>query len=597
MGHVSPLGADLQQGLETSSGLSGQVWMKRATLPPPVKKVERATLPEGAIKMRSDCAPEAMRVRSNRKWVNVEKGDLETLARVSNDEALYRYRVVGPVVSGAPVLVTAKNDLGACSALICRMFATPLVPLPGIWEFAKNFRSLLWPGYECPPKSMSTRDWLASMPAHRMRALTQAFELYSRTGWRKRYSEFSSFLKDEFLPGFAKEELALRQVAEVVPRLINAPHDVTHLIAGPKIKPFMGWLKEQWGYDNYIFYGSATPDKLQKWLDRFSTMGQRFYFWSDYSMFDASHNADTWDFVEHFYREHQHDQDFVRVLEAWRAPKGKLGNFKYTGRIMNASGRDDTAYANAVLNGTAMVLSVTAAWCGKTLTTVTRSDVEEITSVLVLSVCGDDALGSLPYIGSERADRFLKDCKDNLAKFGFTAKMFGSYRLVDAVYLGHRPYCVAGRWFWGKTLGRALYKLGYQRSLVGDGCAFFNGIVQMHLTCSRHVPILGDIARIWWARTEGQKVTSWVPDPNKPWENMGLFGPDHYDQSTLDALAQAYTVDSTVFRTDLKETLTDVEVKAEDFIELLQELERVLIGLPCVVDHWLLRHMVLVDEQ
>lgn len=597
MGYVTPLGGDVQQGLETAGGPCGQVWLKKGTYMPKASKIASAVLPAGAIKMRATVAPRALRERQPRsKWIDVQKDDLEVLRQHVEEDVRYAYRVVGPVISGAPAMMTTKNDYMALSALLGRMFAMAPAPQPGIWDWAARFISVLWPHFEEPPEELSQDDWLASMPAKRRRALTEAMQMYRETGWRKRYAKFKSFLKDEPLPGFMKKDGALFPLERQIARLINAPNDVTHCIAGPKIKPYMGWLKKQWHKDNFLFYGSTGPDKLQAWLEMFSTMGPRFYFWSDYSMYDASHNDQSWKFVEAFYAQHKHDADFQRVLDSWRAPKGTLGNFKYTGRIMNASGRDDTALANALLNGTAMFLSVTAAWCNKSLAEVSLADTHEVASLLKLSVCGDDALGSLPLIDQERAEKFLKDSKANIETFGFSAKMFGSYNLEDCVYLGHRPYPVAGKWYWGKTLGRALYKLGYQSKVTGDGFAHFKGICKMHDVCSRHVPVLSDLTLAWDAATEGGKVTAWEPDPNKPWELMGTFGPRSYDESTIASVARAYTVSKTSIRGDLEGTLQDVKVTVEDVKELIEYVKTVR-GQPCVLDHWLLRHMVVVDEQ
>lgn len=200
-------------------------------------------------------------------------------------------------------------------------------------------------------------------------------------------------------------------------RLINAPHDVTHVIAGPKIKPYMGWLKRQWTYDSVLFYGGTEPEKLLMWLRR-ATSQPRFVFWSDISMMDTSHCEESWDFVEHFYRQHLGDPVFRKVLGAWRVPHGTLGNLRYRGRCMNASGRDDTALANALLNGVAMLLSVTAAWYQIEVKEVGIQHIHRISDELLLSVCGDDSLGWLPLVSDERIQDFILRSKAALTLFG-----------------------------------------------------------------------------------------------------------------------------------------------------------------------------------
>lgn len=397
---------------------------------------------------------------------------------------------------------------------------------------------------------------------------------------------------------FEKNGLDLLPLRAMVDRLINAPHDVTHCIAGPKIKPYMAWLKSQWSYDSSLFYGGTTPDKLQAWLTRATSCGPKLVFWSDYSMFDASHNVDTWHFVEEFYQQHRHDVDFMRVLEVWRLPTGTIGDLRYQGRVMNASGRDDTALANALLNGIAMMLSVTAAWFRKPLRDVRISDLEAIKSELLLSVCGDDALGFLPACDDARALEFITDARAHLTAFGFKAKMFCSSRFEDAVYLGHRPLPVNGLWYWSRTIGRCIYKLGWQLGTRGDPSAHFLGIAAMHSQCSSHVPVLSDICKTWLSTRKGAKINHWKPDPNKPWERMGLFGPENYADDTIEALARAYTVEKTALRGDLDLAGTIVTAASvRECINYVCEVVREAAGRPCVLDHWLLRHMVVVDEQ
>jgi hypothetical protein len=475
------------------------------------------------------------------------------------------------------------------------MFRSVPTPTKGLWSWAASFKREILPFYEVPPGELSDEEWLSSMPSNRQAPLRRAMEIWKGSGWNKKYARFSVFIKEELLAGFGKDDNGLLPLREMVARLIYGPHDVTHCIAGPKIKPYLDWLKKQWNFENYIFYGSTTPEKLQEWLVRFSSQGERTYFWSDFSQFEVTHSGDTWDFIEHFYRQHAYDQDFLRVLRAWRVPCGVLGDLKFTGRIMNASGRDDTAFANAVLNGFATVLSITSAWCKVPLMSLTLADLQRTQLDLMLSVCGDDALGSLPAMDQGEALGFLERSRANLTEFGFIAKMFCSNKLEDAVYLGHRPICIGGKWYWSRTLGRCLYKLGYQTKVVGDPGAHFMGICQMHMVCSKHVPVLSDICRAWLNCRAGAKVNSYVSDSSKPWLEMGKFGPDGYDYEALESLARAYTVDRRPCRRDLSPN--NVKVTAEDFVDLIGYINASISGIPCVLDHWLLRHMVWVDEQ
>jgi len=477
------------------------------------------------------------------------------------------------------------------------MFRYPQPPAPGVWEWASQFKHFLFPAYEQPPEEMGVWEWLESMPSHRRRVLREVLqEWLVCPDWQPKHAKFHSFLKFEPLPRVDKDRDGIFDLQFLVDRLINAPHDVTHIIAGPKIKPYLGWLKKQWHRDNFLFYGSASPEDLQYWLARCTSKGRRLVFWSDYSMFDNSHNLDTWKFVEHFYRQHKADDLFQKVLDAWRVPEGTLGkDVKYRGRPMNASGRDDTALANALLNGVAMVLCVTASWFKLPLTQVKLSHVHLISTELDLSVCGDDALGFLPWVPEEEALGFINRAKEALAQMGFKAKMFCSDRFEDAVYLGHRPIQVSGSWYWSKTLGRCLWKLGLQNSLSGDGWAHFMGICKMHEVCSKHVPVLADIVGAYQAVGDGSKVNAWTPNPDKPWEMMGMFGPKYYDDDAIFSIASAYSVTRRPCRKDL--SAEDVVVTASDVRDLISYVRRTITQPgPCVLDHWLLRHMVWVDE-
>lgn len=597
-GYVSNHGRELTERLQVCSGTCGLVQMGGRERPPPQKKLDLVKkIPAGAVKLLATEAPKTLRHRARGKWVNLEKNDLarlSTLVPVTRP----RLRLVGPAVSGAIPMVSLGSDYNRCKALMCRMFAHPPGPRQGIWRWAARFKSFLFSEYESPPEEMTTAEWIASLPAIRRVALTDAMELYSQSGWSKKYEDFHSFVKAELLPDFGKEGIELVPLRAMVDRLINAPHDVTHCIAGPKIKPYMAWLKKQWSVDSSLFYGGVNPEDLLRWLRR-ATSQPRFAFWSDYSMFDSSHNEDTWEYVEHFYRQYAGDKDFQKVLRAWRAPKGTLGNLRYRGRTMNASGRDDTALANALLNGTAMYLSVTAAWYRIEVTEVELKHVQGISDVLLLSVCGDDALGFLPLLELPEMKQFCETVRKNLALFGFKSKFYASLQFEDCVYLGHRPVRVGGEWYWARTIGRCLYKLGWQLEPRGDPRAHFAGICQMHDICSGHVPIISDICRTWLKVSQGCKVNSWKPDPDKPWEEMGRTAPKCYDYDTLESIARAYSVGNTSLREDL-EGFEPRVLHPQDILDAIHHCVEVVGssgGRPCVLDHWVLRHMVLVDEQ
>lgn len=264
---------------------------------------------------------------------------------------------------------------------------------------------------------------------------------------------------------------------------------------------------------------------------------------------------------------------------------------------MNASGRDDTAFANGVLNGMASYISYCASWYKIRAREVTADLCLAFANVIRLAVCGDDSIAFLPCMSGEARSSFVARLRENIASFGFKAKAFASNRIVDAVFLGHRPVRVAGRYFWSRTIGRALFKLGWQAETKGDGAAWMTGIMDMHKICSPHVPILSDIAECWVQAHNGAKRTPVKLDPNKPWEWMtrGLSLP-RYDQQTLEDLALAYSVYRDAERGDLVPTC--VSVTAQDIQDCITHVRMyAATGLPHVLDHWVLKHMVWVDEQ
>jgi hypothetical protein len=310
-------------------------------------------------------------------------------------------------------------------------------------------------------------------------------------------------------------------------------------------------------------------------------------------MFDCTHTAETWEFMEDLYwRAGINDSDFWAVMAAWRRPSGTIGPFKYKAQVMNASGRDDTALANGVLNGVATFLSACAAYLKKPLARLTVADVRACRSNIQLSVCGDDTLGRVPL--TVDASAFKRLMEYNLKLFGFVPKLFTSDRLEDCVYLGMRPYPTKSGWLWGKTIGRATYKLGWV-TIKGDQdlMALMTGIADMHALCSRHVPVLSDIARKIVELRRGAKRTPVKFDDSKPWEWINLEHKVDYDEVTIAHVAAVYT--SRSLPGFPRDPDVDVLVTPRDVRDLIAAIDRVE-SLPCVVDHWLWRRMVTTDD-
>jgi hypothetical protein len=154
-----------------------------------------------------------------------------------------------------------------------------------------------------------------------------------------------------------------------------------------------------------------------------------------------------------------------------------------------------------------------------------------------------------------------------------------------------RPYPTRSGWFWGKTIGRATYKMGWMLYQQGrDPMAHVTGIADMHILCSSHVPVLSDLAKKIVELRQGARRTPQVMDPEKPWEWTYKAGVA-YDDLTLEAVARVYGRRGTAgFPCDYEREVTVHDV--QDLISEIQKVER----LPCVVDHWLWKHMVFADD-
>ncbi len=588
----------MRENLHVPTCYPGIVAVPAEQFGPPAARWDSAAIPPGAVRVNSTVG--ARLGKPAVRWADMEKADLAKLQSfgVSNKR---RLTLGGIGCSGARPMVSANTDYVRFKALGCRFFREPTPkdlelrpwgkgPREGIWDWAWQFVDELLPSFEA--EKMVFESWLAGMPSRRRAALERAWKQYRRTGWRRGYRKFKAFIKTEMLPGFAKAGGDIVRMEAMVDRLIQGPHDATHCIAGPWLKPLVWRLKEIWTFDGAIFYGGCGPEPLHKFLTTRLMAANATFFWSDFSMFETTHSADSWQFMERLYRRARvTDVDFWNVMDVWRQPEGSLGNLRYKAPVMNASGRDDTSLANGILNGFATYLSVAAAYLGVPLQDLTVPMVRGLRHEIVLSVAGDDSIGRLPALTPERAKEVAQAVRYNVGCFGFVTKFAYSDRLSDAVYLGMRPYPTAKGWFWGKTIGRASYKLGWLLDRgERDPLAHITGIADMHAKCSLHVPVLSDLALKIVELRQGMKRTPVVLDPNRPWEWTLQAGVE-YDDLTVEAVASAYTVKP---RPGMEDT-TDKTVSAADVRELIAAIRRI-DRLPCVVDHWLWRHMIAVDE-
>lgn len=601
LGYTTYAGYQVQQNLHVPTCYPGIVKVHGEELPP--KESKWVKVDTGPGMTSCPCSPgvkcdlNAARAKMSRdnapkRWDDFKKTDLEKLKVPVAPRFTHVLGGIG--CSGARPMVSARTAYNCAKALLGRVFLELPErdwnpeggPKPGIWAKAKEFVNLLLPGFEAPRMAFS--EWLETMPKRRRAALQRGWDRYERAGWLDSYASFTSFVKTELLPGFGKIGGDLVRLEEMLDRAIHGPSEESHCIAGPIVKPYVRKLKEIWGPKGAIFYGSCAPEKLHMWLQEL-VAEERQYFWCDFSMYDRTHSLDSWAFVESLYD--TTDPMFRKVLDAWRRPRGRFGPLKYQAPVCNASGRDDTALANALLNGFATYLSVCSAWLRVPVEELTVGQVQGCMTEIRLSVCGDDSLGWLPLCSEERMAEFRRDFNVNIMKFGFIAKLCTSTQVDDCVYLGMRPYPTKQGWFWGKTIGRASYKMGWLLEQQGrDPMAHVTGIADMHVLCSSHVPVLSDLAKKIVELRQGARRTPQLMDPEKPWEWTYKAGVA-YDDLTLEAVARVYS------RRDTEGNPCEFEreVTVHDVRDLIKEIGKVE-RLPCVIDHWLWKHMVFSDD-
>jgi hypothetical protein len=343
-------------------------------------------------------------------------------------------------------------------------------------------------------------------------------------------------------------------------------------------------LKTKWNRHSHIFYAAVSVEELNLWFNSHYVKGH-WAVMCDYSMFDNSHSDLSWDWVESIYRRmglYEHDPRFEAVMKAWRSPKGRLTGkgwmLKYRAFVMNASGRDDTALANALLNGAVMFLCLCAIFADKTVEQLILRDILYGISEIKLSVCGDDSLALIPFLPCP-PEEFRPRLSGLLGLFGFDAgadKMKLSQNPFDMVYLAMRPYPSGGKWYFGKTIGRALWKLGWRLDAdSGDQEAWMAG--NMHQVCWSQaiVPILSDVAASYLRVHGNRTYRMYDPDPNRPWE-YGTCTPP-YSSEVLSYVAAGYGV---------------FECELVQCIDKLREISQ----FPCVLDHPVITAIMVLDE-
>lgn len=582
---MSWAGYQIQRGLQVPTCYPGMVFIEGSSFVPPAKKWNGVVLNDGDIEFSEhDLVHETrgiMPVTDRlKKWA--VKPDRERFSHDSGKPTAWRACLAGVGVSGASPKVVKLNDYNRFTAVAGRVFREkPDAPRRGeCWDKAWELIDELLP--ELQGQRMTDDAWLASMPARRRRPLKQAMERLHEKGWSDAYAKFGAFLKTQMEPDFGQNA----DLAQLTPheggvaRLIQGPRDETHCIAGPYIKPLLANLKKQWDVDSPIFYGSSTPEKLDQFLnDRL--MKHQLIGTCDFSMFDCTYTDEAWAFMHKLYRRALIDDPlFWKVMAVWQKPVGRCGPFRYRAPVVNASGRDDTAIANAILNGIATSLSIASALLNKPVFELVAADLQRVRADYCLSVVGDDSIFGLPLMEEKELKRFEEAFNQNIRLFGFCAKLQTSYDPFDAVYLGMRPYPNDGRWAWGKTIGRCVYRLGWALWEPGrDMMAHITGISQMHVLCSRQVPVVWDLCHRVAELRVGCRSTPVEWREHVPWDFTREVAVG-YDRETMAYVARGYGVP------------LDGEGSLCELLDQIRAIQR----LPCVLRHPVLEAMVAHDE-
>jgi len=507
--------------------------------------------------------------------------------------------LIGFGIDACPPYVTFKSALNVLRAIAARIARKrDIKPSPGIWKWAEGLigaTPLLpnWGAIPVPP--LTTAEWLKGFLPSRAKVLQRCLTAWHEFGraTNDRFWRFRIFIKREW--GARSEPMAggLNYMTPILtnkPRSIQPPYgvvpceDVGHIIAGPALRALTHHVKLRWNSTAPVFYASVSPQELDEWLNLHRHAG--CWLWSDYTMYDMTHSDQTWDFIEPLYHRALNAADinndyFQQLLRHWRAPVGraavKWGGWtqviRYFSIAMNASGRDDTALANVLLNGVAMFLSLTAIFYGVPLRDVRVEHLEAVVGILHIAVVGDDCLAALPSrtLSGKAWQENCATLQAHLSQFGFVAKVGASNRIHDAVFLGCRPYMVAGRWWWGPTLGRRLYKHHCCIHTSANPYAWLNGVAQMEMDHLGFVPLLGAMGRHARLLLKGKKSTPWRPDRYSGMDWSERQAPRMPDDSTYVECAAAYTnAGGTLTVEDLLE--------AEQVIAGVRELPAIVSG-------------------
>lgn len=498
-----------------------------------------------------------------------------------------RFTLVGHAISAAYPMVSNNDPSTARDAALSRLYAElKSAPDDTVWDKVDEVFEQVDLLGDCVGKiePMTVEAWIKSMRSGRRKALARAAEEYRRDGWQTFYASFSSFVKMEFLPRFEVKEGVLVLKAEYKPRMIQGPHDAGHVICGPYLKALMhSWKKVMNGNGSRPLYASCSPERLDAWFNANFKEGVTNLIMCDYSKFDRTIRKRAWQFMERWYRSkfHQLPPDWDKVMDAWREPRGKVAagehKLRFKAEVCNASGRDDTALANARLNVVVLLFSLSAVEHRVAIEALTAEQIRHTMQKHQISIVGDD---SLVLYQDDFTPQMKQEFTNNIARFGFEAggdKCIVSKDPFDAVYLGQRPYPIAGSdlYAFGPTLGRRLYKHHYMLK-PGDPYAWLTGVAVMEERCFPHVPVLWDMAKNVLELRKGMKRTPYADDAAQYKLLERLNALPRYDERTIEYLANGYKVGKAVIYQTLERVRSNKTLPVvwdDDFLSIVASMD------------------------
>jgi len=322
--------------------------------------------------------------------------------------------------------------------------------------------------------------------------------------WRQCYGEVTAFVKTEQAANGQPVDCE-GGPSRANPRAINAPHDMAHHFVGRIMRRVTSFIHERWNSSAVLFYaGGASPETLDGWINQFAGRdGHPSGYWSghvfiatDYTSYDCTQSNYSLHFMEQLYANlGVVAPNFWRTLRAWRQPTGVTSaGGRFRAQCMMASGRDDTAAMNGVLNGVAQYCAwsvvLTGSWPHED--TAKRAWLD---SNLRIAILGDDSLSVVPGLDINGRPWSRQDFIAQIARFGFETKLEETADAYCAVFLGCRPYPTATGLSWGPTIGRRVFKHHTAQTLkVQDFFAWLRGVVTAELVQFAHVPLLREIA-------------------------------------------------------------------------------------------------------